>query len=66
MASTTAVDMDAAPSAKRPPLRTLGLYLLLGFSAGLPFYMFNAVLTLRLARHGVDIVVIGFFACMTS
>jgi len=62
MASTTAVDMGAAPSAKRPPLRTLGLYLLLGFSAGLPFYMFNAVLTLRLARHGVDIVVIGFFA----
>ena len=35
--------------------RLLGLYLLLGFSAGLPFYMFNAVLTLRLAKHGVDI-----------
>lgn len=46
----------------RPPLNRLGLYLLLGFSAGLPFYMFNAVLTLRLARHGVDIVLIGFFA----
>lgn len=42
--------------------RLLLLYLLLGFSAGLPFYMFNAVLTLRLARHGVDIVLIGFFA----
>ncbi len=42
--------------------RLLGLYLLLGFSAGLPFYMFNAVLTLRLARHGVDIAIIGFFA----
>lgn len=42
--------------------RLLGLYLLLGFSAGLPFYMFNAVLTLRLSRHGVDIVIIGFFA----
>lgn len=38
------------------------LYLLLGFSAGLPFYMFNAVLLLRLARHGVDIVTVGFFA----
>jgi PAT family beta-lactamase induction signal transducer AmpG len=38
------------------------IYLLLGFSAGLPFYMFNAVLTLRLARHGVDIAIIGFFA----
>ena len=32
------------------------------FSAGLPFYMFNAVLTLRLAKHGVDIAIIGFFA----
>ncbi len=42
--------------------RLLALYLLLGFSAGLPFYMFNAVLTLRLARHGVDVAVIGFFA----
>lgn len=48
--------------AKPSPRRLLGLYLLLGFSAGLPFYMFNAVLTLRLARHGVDIVIIGFFA----
>lgn len=44
------------------PWRRMALYLLLGFSAGLPFYMFNAVLTLRLARHGVDIAVIGFFA----
>lgn len=46
-----------------PTLRRLqGLYLLLGFSAGLPFYMFSAVLSLRLARHGVDVAVIGFFA----
>lgn len=42
--------------------RRLALYLLLGFSAGLPFYMFNAVLLLRLAKHGVDIVTVGFFA----
>ncbi|WP_375289511.1 permease [Qipengyuania sp.] len=42
--------------------RLMLLYLLLGFSAGLPFYMFNAVLTLRLSRHGVDIALIGFFA----
>lgn len=42
--------------------KLLPLYLLLGFSAGLPFYMFNAVLTLRLSRHGIDIVLIGFFA----
>ena len=40
----------------------LGLYLLLGFAAGLPFYMFGAVLSLRLSRHGVDVAVIGFFA----
>ncbi|KTE31756.1 permease [Sphingopyxis sp. HIX] len=51
-------DTPAKPSARR----LFGLYLLLGFSAGLPFYMFNAVLTLRLSKHGVDIVIIGFFA----
>ena len=51
-------ETPAGPSARR----LLGLYLLLGFAAGLPFYMFNAVLALRLAKHGVDIVIIGFFA----
>jgi PAT family beta-lactamase induction signal transducer AmpG len=45
-----------------PPRSRLLLYLLLGFSAGLPFYMFNAVLLLRLARHDIDIVTVGFFA----
>ena len=63
----TAVAIEANAITRAPPARSsarrlLGLYLLLGFSAGLPFYMFNAVLTLRLARHGVDIVIIGFFA----
>ena len=58
VAGVLAGDLPAKPSARR----LLGLYLLLGFSAGLPFYMFNAVLTLRLSRHGVDIVIIGFFA----
>ena len=43
------------------PGRLLALYLLLGFAAGLPFYMFNAVLLLRLAKHGVDIVTVGYF-----
>ena len=38
------------------------LYVLLGFSAGLPFYMFSTVLSLRLAAHEVGLVVIGFFA----
>ena len=32
------------------------------FSAGLPFYMFSTVLTLRLQAHEVGLVVIGFFA----
>jgi PAT family beta-lactamase induction signal transducer AmpG len=40
----------------------MALYLLLGFSAGLPFYMFSTVLALRLTAHGVGLVVIGFFA----
>ena len=64
MSASLAATPDGAQAqpAPRAPMRTLGLYLLLGFSAGLPFYMFNAVLTLRLARHGVDIVIIGFFA----
>jgi PAT family beta-lactamase induction signal transducer AmpG len=38
------------------------LYVLLGFSAGLPFYMFSTVLALRLQAHEVGLVVIGFFA----
>lgn len=66
MTAVAANAVAAAPSGetlvKPSARRLLGLYLLLGFSAGLPFYMFNAVLTLRLARHGVDIVIIGFFA----
>ena len=53
--------IDAPPLA-RPDFARLLLYLLLGFSAGLPFYMFNAVLLLRLARHGIDVVTVGFFA----
>ena len=42
--------------------RRQALYLLLGFSAGLPFYMFSTVLTLRLQAHEIGLVVIGFFA----
>ncbi|KQT34606.1 permease [Sphingomonas sp. Leaf412] len=38
------------------------LYGLLGFAAGLPFYMFSTVLALRLQAHGVALAVIGFFA----
>ena len=54
------IDSRAAPVPR--DWRRLALYLLLGFAAGLPFYMFNAVLLLRLAKHGVDIVTVGFFA----
>lgn len=57
-----ATGTSGGDGARKVPGRLLGLYLLLGFSAGLPFYMFNAVLTLRLAKHGVDIAIIGFFA----
>lgn len=38
------------------------LYIMLGFSAGLPFYMFSTILSLRLQAHEVGLVVIGFFA----
>ena len=65
MTATLAADglIEERHAPARPsPRRLFGLYLLLGFAAGLPFYMFNAVLTLRLSKHGVDIVVIGFFA----
>jgi PAT family beta-lactamase induction signal transducer AmpG len=55
---------SAAP-AVRPGLGRLALYVLLGFSAGLPFYMFSTVLALRLTQHGVGLVVIGFFAWVT-
>ncbi|MDP5277548.1 permease [Sphingomonas sp. DG1-23] len=40
----------------------MALYVLLGFSAGLPFYMFSTVLSVRLADHGVALAIIGFFA----
>jgi PAT family beta-lactamase induction signal transducer AmpG len=60
---TTALAEALAPP-RAPPGR-LALYLLLGFSAGLPFYMFSTVLALRLAKHGVGLVMIGFFAWVT-
>ena len=52
--------MEPAPRSDRLP--RMALYLMLGLSAGLPFYMFNATLLYRLSRHGVDVVTIGFFA----
>lgn len=51
-----------APAAVKPGFGRMALYGLFGFSAGLPFYMFNAVLLYRLSKHGVDIVTVGYFA----
>jgi MFS transporter, PAT family, beta-lactamase induction signal transducer AmpG len=55
---------EAAVESGAPPRGAgrMALYVLLGFSAGLPFYMFSTVLSLRLQAHGVALVVIGFFA----
>ena len=51
------------PVSERPSTKArLALFGVLGFSAGLPFYMFSTVLALRLAEHGVTLAVIGFFA----
>jgi len=50
-----------APRPDRPARRLMAIFVLLGFSAGLPFYMFSTVLSARLAKHGLDIVLIGFF-----
>ena len=52
---------DTAPGAASDR-RGMALYGLLGFSAGLPFYMFSTVLALRLQAHAVPLAVIGFFA----
>jgi PAT family beta-lactamase induction signal transducer AmpG len=57
----------AANAPLTPPVvpRSIGrqaLYIMLGFSAGLPFYMFSTVLSLRLQAHEVGLVIIGFFA----
>lgn len=52
----------SADAALRPDRRGMLLYGLLGFAAGLPFYMFSTVLALRLQAHGVALTVLGFFA----
>lgn len=62
----TAAEAVLTPSRLFAPATGLrALYLLLGFCAGLPFYMFSTVLALRLTQHGVGIVMIGFFAWVT-
>jgi MFS transporter, PAT family, beta-lactamase induction signal transducer AmpG len=59
------VPAEAQPDAISPVppgIRRMALYVLLGFSAGLPFYMFSTVLAARLTDHGVALTIIGFFA----
>ena len=58
MAEAVAADAHGIPRG----FPRMALYVLLGFSAGLPFYMFSTVLSVRLADHGVVLAVIGFFA----
>jgi PAT family beta-lactamase induction signal transducer AmpG len=53
---------EPLPDVTRVDRRGMALYGLLGFAAGLPFYMFSTVLALRLQAHGVALAVIGFFA----
>ena len=60
--STLATTIDPPAAAATTDRRRMALFGLLGFSAGLPFYMFSTVLTLRLQAHGVALAVIGFFA----
>lgn len=52
--------MHASPPLSRTA--ALALFGLLGFSSGLPYFMFTTILALRLQAHGVGLVVIGFFA----
>lgn len=54
--------VTAAQAAVPPGFGRMALYVLLGFSAGLPFFMFSTILGLRLQAHEVGLVVIGFFA----
>lgn len=44
------------------PVGRLALFALLGVCAGLPFYLFSTILSLRLAQNGVGLAIIGFFA----
>ncbi|WP_425228726.1 permease [Sphingomonas sp.] len=51
-------------TAARAPASLMALFVMLGFSAGLPFFMFSTVLGARLQAHGVDIVTIGLFGAI--
>ena len=55
------IEGSPRPGAADHARSRFALYLLLGFSAGLPYYMFSTILSARLAKHDVDLVLIGFF-----
>jgi MFS transporter, PAT family, beta-lactamase induction signal transducer AmpG len=62
---TNAAAITGSPLLHAPPAtdrRGMMLYGLLGFAAGLPFYMFSTVLVLRLQAHGVAVTILGFIA----
>jgi PAT family beta-lactamase induction signal transducer AmpG len=60
--TSTSIPATSDTPVVKPGFGRMALYGLLGFSAGLPFYMFSTVLTLRLQAHEVGLVIIGFFA----
>ncbi len=62
MTASAAAAAVPPAAASHPGRSAMLLYGLLGFAAGLPFYMFSTVLALRLQAHGVALTVLGFFA----
>ncbi len=62
MTATATIAVTPTAAAPHPGRRAMLVYGLLGFAAGLPFYMFSTVLALRLQAHGVALTVLGFFA----
>lgn len=57
-----AVSSGVSSGGSRAGPRLLALCAMLGACGGMPFSMVNSILLLRLSRHGVDLVLIGFFA----
>lgn len=54
--------VNAPGLAGRPPASLIALFGLLGFSSGLPFLLFSAVLFLRLSQNNAGLGVVAFFA----
>jgi PAT family beta-lactamase induction signal transducer AmpG len=61
-ANSAAPARSATQGVDRTARQGMALFGLLGFAAGLPFYMFSTVLVLRLQDYGTPLAVIGFFA----